>query len=400
VLYTLLRDKLNDKFNRGAENQAFLVETITNIQTVKALALEPQMTNKWERQLAGYVHSGFETSKVNMYGSQAIALIGQIVTVLILWMGASLVIANQLTIGQLIAFNMLSSQVAAPVMRLAQLWQDFQQTGISIARLADILDNKTENENVKSNLTLPSIQGRVIFDKISFRYNPDAPLTLKNINLDIASGQIIGIVGRSGSGKSTLSKLIQRLYLPEQGRILIDDVNISVVDPAWLRSQVGVVLQDNALFNMSIKDNIAVSNKNISLDRIIDIAKLAGAHDFIAELPEGYNTILGENGGGLSGGQKQRIAIARALVNNPRILIFDEATSALDYESERIIHDNMRQICNGRTVFIIAHGLSAVRFANQIIAMDNGQIVEQGTHSELLSLDNGYYKYLYSLQNA
>lgn len=393
----ILRNRLNDKFAKGAANQAFLVESLSNIQTIKAMALEPQMVRHWEEQLASYVHSSFKTGQIGMLGSQGVTLVSQLVSVAIMWLGASLVIDDKLTVGQLVAFNMLSGQVSSPVMRLAQLWQDFQQTGISVARLGDVLNTKNEQES-KTNAVLPAIDGQLIFDKILFRYKPDGQLILKNVSLTIQPGEIIGIVGRSGSGKSTLTKLLQKLYVPEQGRVMIDGIDLSLANPAWLRRQIGVVLQENNLFNRSIRDNIAIVNKNVIMDKVIWAAKLAGAHDFIVELPQGYDTVLGENGSGLSGGQRQRIAIARALINDPKILIFDEATSALDYESERIIQDNMHEICKNRTVLIIAHRLSAVRIANRIIAMDHGEIVESGTHHELMAVNDGYYHYLHSLQ--
>ncbi|MGZ8423134.1 MAG: ATP-binding cassette domain-containing protein, partial [Nitrospira sp.] len=226
----------------------------------------------------------------------------------------------------------------------------------------------------------------------TFRYRPDSREVLRQISLMIQPGQVIGIVGRSGSGKSTITKLIQRLYVPERGRVLVDGVDLAQVDPAWLRRQVGVVLQENFLFNRSVRDNIALTDPGLSMDRVIQAAKLAGAHEFILELPEGYDTYVGEHGCSLSGGQRQRIAIARALIANPRILIFDEATSALDYESEAIIQQNMAQICKGRTVIIIAHRLSTVRPAHRIHVIDQGQLVEQGTHEELLKRQGMYHR--------
>jgi subfamily B ATP-binding cassette protein HlyB/CyaB len=242
------------------------------------------------------------------------------------------------------------------------------------------------------------VVGTIEFDQVSFRYRPDAPDVIRAINFKIAPGEVIGIVGRSGSGKSTLTKLVQRLYVPDRGRVLIDGQDIGIIDTASLRHQIGVVLQENTLFSRSIRDNIALSNPSLPIETIIEMAKLAGAHEFICELPEGYDTKVGEHGTGLSGGQRQRIAIARALITNPRILIFDEATSALDYESEKIIQDNMRQICQGRTVIIIAHRLSAVRDANRIIVVERGQIAEQGSHDELLLNPTGIYSHLYQLQ--
>lgn len=394
----ILRSRLNDKFARNADNQSFLVESVTAIGTIKAMAVEPQMTRRWDQQLAAYVSSGFRVARLATVGQQGVQLIQKLVTVITLWLGAHLVINGKLTVGQLIAFNMLAGQVAAPVIRLAQLWQDFQQVGISVARLGDILNTPTENPT--SRMALPNIKGQIDFEKISFRYRPDGAEILRDLNLTIKAGEIIGIVGRSGSGKSTLTKLVQRLYVPERGRVLVDGNDLALADPSWLRRQIGVVLQENVLLNQSIRANIALADPGMALEKIMYAAKMAGAHDFIMELPEGYDTIVGEQGSGLSGGQKQRIAIARALVGNPRILIFDEATSALDYESERAIMQNMQAICKGRTVLIIAHRLSTVRMADRIIAMDKGVIVEEGTHQALLAKPDGYYRYLYQLQNS
>lgn len=392
----VLRARLHEKFNRGAENQSFLVETISGIDTVKAMAVEPHWTRKWDNQLAAYVSSSLRTALVGTFASSGVSLIGKLVTVATLYVGARLVIDNQLTVGQLIAFNMLAGQVAQPVMRLAQLWTDFQQTGISVQRLGDILNTRTELASAKS--ALPPLAGRVTLDEVTFRYRPDGPEVLKGVSLDIAPGEVIGIVGRSGSGKSTLTKLVQRLYVPERGRVLVDGIDLALADASSLRRQIGVVLQENVLFNRSIRENIALADPGAPLEAVIHAAKLAGAHDFILELPEAYDTMVGEHGSTLSGGQRQRIAIARALMTKPRILIFDEATSALDYESERIIQNNMKAICQGRTVIIIAHRLSAVRDANRIIVMDRGQIAEAGSHSELLRHEAGHYSRLHRLQ--
>ncbi len=396
TLSPILRARLNEKFARSADNQSFLVESVTAIGTLKAMAVEPQMTKHWDKQLAAYVQAGFRVTKLATIGQQGIQLIQKLVMVANLWIGAQLVIAGELSVGQLIAFNMLAGQVAAPVIRLAQLWQDFQQVGISVARLGDILNTKTEIAG--SRLALPEIEGKIEFENVTFRYRPDGPQIINSLNLQIGRGEVVGIVGRSGSGKSTLTRLVQRLYTPEQGRVLIDGNDLALADPAWLRRQIGVVLQDNVLLNRSIRDNIALSEPGLPLINVIEAAKIAGAHDFIMALPEGYDTNVGEQGSLLSGGQRQRIAIARALVTNPRVLIFDEATSALDYESENIIMSNMHKICRNRTVLIIAHRLSTVRSAHRIIAMDHGEIVEQGLHSELIKKEQGYYRYLYELQ--
>ncbi len=398
ALFTpLLRARLHEKFNRGAENQAFLVETISGIDTVKAMAVEPHWTRKWDNQLAAYVSSSFKTATVGTFANSGVTLISKLVTVATMYVGARLVIGNQLTVGQLIAFNMLAGQVAQPVMRLAQMWTDFQQTGISMQRLGDILNTRSEVVGNKS--ALPPLAGRITLDNVVFRYRPDGPEVLKHVSVDIAPGEVVGIVGRSGSGKSTLTKLVQRLYVPERGRVLADGMDLALADSTSLRRQIGVVLQENVLFARSIRDNIALTYPGAPLEAVIQAAKLAGAHEFILELPDGYDTAVGEHGTTLSGGQRQRIAIARALMTNPRVLIFDEATSALDYESERIIQDNMKAICKGRTVIIIAHRLSAVRDANRILVMERGQIVETGTHAELLACE-GHYARFYRLQQG
>ena len=395
----VVRQRLDVKFARGAENQAMLVETVTGIQTVKASALEPVFSKRWDNQLAAYVSASFKTQNLATWAHEGINLIGKLVGAATLWYGAHLVMDNALTVGQFVAFNMFAQRVAQPIMRMAQLWTDFQQTGISMARLGDILNTRTEVA-AASAAQLPPIKGRITLDNVSFRYRPEAAPVLNGISLQVEPGEVVGIVGRSGSGKSTLTKLIQRLYTPEQGRLLVDGIDISLIDAAQLRRQVGVVLQENLLFNRSVRENIAIADPAAPIEAVARVAQLAGAHDFISELPEGYDTLVGEQGSSLSGGQRQRVAIARALFTNPRILILDEATSALDYESEAIIQRNMAQICRGRTVFIIAHRLSAVRHAHRILVMDKGQIVETGSHDALLKMPNGLYAHLWGMQDG
>jgi len=399
TLLPILRARLAEKFARGAENQALLVETITGIQTVKANALEPALAKRWDDQLAAYVAASFRTSTLASYGHEGINLIGKIVSAVMLWYGARLVMDQQLSVGQFVAFNMFAQRVAQPIMRMAQLWTDFQQTGISMARLGDILNTRTEVPPTAA-AQLPALKGRIQFDQVSFRYRPEAPPVLHGLTLDVRPGEVIGIVGRSGSGKSTLTKLVQRLYTPEQGRVMVDGIDISLIDAAQLRRQIGVVLQENLLFNRSVRENIAIADPAAPIEMVMRAAQLAGAHEFVSELPEGYDTVVGEQGASLSGGQRQRIAIARALFTNPRILIFDEATSALDYESEAILQRNMSAICKGRTVIIIAHRLSSVRHANRIIAMDKGRIVEEGAHDALLQRPKGLYAYLWAMQSG
>ena len=394
-----IRARLHEKFNRGAENQSFLVEAISGIQTVKALAVEPPLLRKWEEQLAGYVRASFRATSLITVAGQIAGCIQKITTVAVLWVGAYRVIDGDLSIGQLIAFNMLSAQVTGPLLRLVNLWQEFQQVGISVQRLGDVLNTQPEPSYKPNRTTLPQVAGHVIFEEVTFRYRPDASEVLRKVSFSVAPGKVIGIVGRSGSGKSTIAKLIQRLYVPERGRILVDNVDLAQVDPAWLRRQVGVVLQENFLFNSSVRDNIALADPGLGMESVIQAAQLAGAHEFILELPDGYDTVVGEHGCSLSGGQRQRIAIARALVANPRILIFDEATSALDYESEAVIQKNMAHICQGRTVFIIAHRLSTVRPAHRIYVVERGEIVEEGAHEDLIRA-NGFYARLCRLQDS
>src|SRR5579863_6095815 len=398
-LTPMFRRRLDEKFRRGAENQAFLVESVTGIETLKAMAVEPQMQRRWEEQLAGYVAASFRVLSLGNSASQAVQLVSKVVTATILYCGAKLVIDGSLTVGELVAFNILAGRVSAPVLRLAQMWQDFHQARLSVARLGDILNTPAEPTFSPGRAALPAIRGDVVFEHVTFRYRIDRPEVLHDVSFSVAAGQVVGIVGPSGSGKSTLAKLIQRFYVPESGRVLVDGTDLAIVESTWLRRQVGVVLQEDILFNRSIRDNIALAEPGISIERVIAAATLAGAHDFILELPEGYDTIVGERGGRLSGGQRQRIAIARALLGEPRILIFDEATSALDYESERVVQRNMSQMATGRTVFIVAHRLSAVRFADRILTLEHGRLIEDGTHDELVRR-GGRYATLHRMQGG
>jgi subfamily B ATP-binding cassette protein HlyB/CyaB len=393
----VLRRRLDEKFARGAENQSFLVEAVTGVETLKALAVEPQMQARWDQQLAGYIQASFSASMIANWGSQAIQLINKLGSVALLFFGARLVIDGKLTVGELVAFNMLAGQVAGPVLRLAQLAQDFQQAQLSVQRLGDILNTPTEPSSSPSRASLPAIEGRVSIDRVTFRYRPDGPEVLRDLSLEIAPGEVIGVVGPSGSGKSTLTKLVQRLHQPERGRVLVDGVDLAVVDPTWLRRQVGVVLQENILFNRTVRENIALADPAMSMEAVVEAAEMAGAHEFILELPEAYDTRIEERGANLSGGQRQRIAIARALALDPKILILDEATSALDAESEDIIQRNLKLIGAGRTVIIIAHRLSAVRQADRIITVERGAITEMGRHEELLAR-GGRYAQLYRKQ--
>ena len=393
-----LRARLENKFQMSAQSNSYLVEAVTGVQTVKSLSIEGIMQKKWNDYLGRYVKSGFNLSVMSNFAGNLSSLFQKIMTIAILWIGVILVIKNQLTIGQLIAFQMFANQFTAPVMRLVNLWNEFQQVLLGVDRLGDILNNPVEITSSKA-ITLPKINGSVRVENLSFKYTPNGPMVLNKINLNIKAGQSIGLVGRSGSGKSTITKLIQKLYLPFEGTIYIDEVDIRQMNPIWLRNNIGVVLQENYLFSGTIRDNISMPKPDAPIEMIIQAAQISGAHSFISEMPEGYDTIVGERGSTLSGGQRQRIAIARALITNPKIIIFDEATSALDYESERVIMENLDKIKRGRTMFIIAHRLSTVKNCDLIVALDKGNIIEAGTHEELIS-KKGYYYNLYTQQGA
>jgi subfamily B ATP-binding cassette protein HlyB/CyaB len=391
-----LRRRLEEKFQMGAQSNSYLVESVTGMQTVKSLAIEGSMQKKWEGYLSSYVESGFKLTNLSNTLSALSSVLQKLMTLSILYFGVGLVIEQQLSVGQLIAFQMFANQFSNPILRLVGLWNEFQQTLLSVDRLGDILNSPTENVNKKA-ITLLRVNGDVRFENVSFKYNPNAPQVLNSFCLDVKAGESIGLVGRSGSGKSTLTKLIQRLYIANEGAIFIDGVDIRHMNPSWLRQNIGVVLQDNYLFSGTIKENIEFALPGSPMANIIRAARIAGADEFISELPEGYDTLVGERGSSLSGGQRQRIAIARALISNPKVLIFDEATSALDYESEKIIQNNMNAIKQGRTMFIVAHRLSTVKECSRIVVMDKGNIVEIGTHEQLMN-KRGYYYALYTKQ--
>ncbi len=393
-----LRDRIERRFNAGAASQQFLVESVFGVQTLKAAAVEPILRNEWEERLASYVRTSFQAIILASIGQNAIQYVSKLTTAAVLFFGAYAVMENELTVGGLIAFNMIMNLVTAPILRLSQLWQDFQQVQISVKRIGDILNTPPEAQRL-ANANLPAARGRLTLSGVTFRYRADAPPALRAINLDIPAGQVVGIYGPSGSGKSTLTKLLQAMYRPESGQIYIDGIDVGQVDTAWLRSQIGVVLQESTLFNRSLHDNIALSDPGMPRANVIAVAQLAGAHEFIAKLPLGYDTQIEERGANLSGGQRQRIAIARALSTQPRILILDEATSALDYESERIIRDNMQEIVRHRTVVIIAHRLATIRRCERLIGIQDGNIVEEGTHRELLARPSSLYAKLWRLQS-
>lgn len=391
-----LRRRLEGKFQMGALSNSYLVESVTGMQTVKSLAIEGAMQKRWEDYLGNYVRASFRLTNMAKISGALAASLQRLMTIAILYLGVQAVLRGELTIGQLIAFQMFAGQFSGPVLRLTTLWNELQQALLSVDRLGDILNQPLETSTEKA-ITLPQLHGQLRFENISFAYHPGGPQVLDKVSFTIAPGQCVGIVGRSGSGKSTLAKLLQRLYLATEGAIYVDGVDVRHLNPFWLRSNIGVVLQENFLFSGTIRDNIALPRPDAPMELILHVARLAGADEFIAGMAEGYDSMVIERGGSLSGGQRQRIAIARALITNPRLLIFDEATSALDYESEKVIRDNMRAIKEGRTTVIIAHRLSTIRACDTILVLEQGRVVESGSHDALLK-QGGYYHRLHSQQ--
>lgn len=388
----IARKQLRTKAERNARSQSHLVEVLAGIQTVKAQNVELRSRWKWQERYTQYVMAGFQTVITFTTANSATTFLNQLSSLLVLWVGAYLVLDGKLTLGQLIAFRIISGYVTSPLLRLTQLWQNFQETALSLERIADILDTPMESNDIdRGNIPMPTIQGNVKFDNVSFRFAPTGQLNLDGVSLEFSAGTFIGIVGQSGSGKSTLMKLLPRLYPIESGRILVDDYDISKVELYSLRQQIGIVPQDSLLFEGSVQENIALNYPDATTDQIIQAARIANAHNFIMELPNGYNSPVGERGAGLSGGQRQRIAIARTILQNPRLLILDEATSALDYDSEHQVCTNIAAAFQGKTVFFITHRLTTIRNADVIVMMDRGLVSELGTHAELMALKGRYY---------
>ncbi|MFN5515531.1 MAG: peptidase domain-containing ABC transporter [Cyanobacteriota bacterium] len=399
VFSPLIRRQLRLKAERNAQTQSYLVEVMSGIQTVKAQNIELRSRWQWQDKYARYVGAGFNTVLTSTLAGSTSHFLNQLSGLLVLWVGAYLVLQQELTLGQLIAFRIIAGYVTSPILRLTQLWQNFQETALSLERLADIVDTPQESERDRFNIPMPEVKGAVKFEGVDFRFKPQGPLQLNNVNLSFEPGTFVAIVGQSGAGKSTLTKLLSRLYEPEGGRILIDGYDISKVELYSLRRQIGVVPQETLLFDGTVQENIALTNPEASTEQIISAAQAAAAHEFIMSLPNGYNTRVGERGSALSGGQRQRIAIARSVLQRPSILVLDEATSALDYITEQQVCINLGEVFREHTVFFITHRLSSVRTADVIILMDNGCVAEQGTHEELMAQKGRYY-YLYQQQGT
>jgi ABC-type bacteriocin/lantibiotic exporter with double-glycine peptidase domain len=392
VATPFLRRISREIFQTKTQQESYLIEALTGITTVKALGIERLVRWRWEDLFGTYIQTNLSGQIIRERLYVITSLLKTTGTQLLFLGGIWLVVQGQLSIGQLIAFNMLLGNVFSPFERMIGLWDDFQEVLIAVERLNDVLDAQPE-EALGTNLpALPQIQGHIRFEQVTFRYNPDSDRNiLENLNFEVLPGQTVAIVGRSGSGKTTLAKLLLGLYPVTQGRILIDGYDVGAVSKHSVRHQVGVVDQNTFLFGGTIRDNIGVAYPNATLDQIQAVARLAGADDFIQDLPLKYETPIGEGGSLLSGGQRQRLAIARALLGNPRLLILDEATSNLDTESERIIQTHLKTILKHRTALIIAHRLSTVREADLILVLDRGILVEQGTHHELMEQRGTYF---------
>ncbi len=389
----ILRRISREIFNAGAKENSYIIESLTGIRTVRSLAIEQTVRWRWEELLNNLVKKSFNADVIGIRLTMLSSTIQTFTSTGLMWFGAWQVIQGELSVGQLVAFNMLVGNVLGPFQRFSQLWNQFQEIVISTERLNDVLEAEPEEDlQHKPRKRLGQLEGYIRFDNVTFRYHTESKANiLENISFEIKPEQMVALVGRSGSGKTTLSKLILGLYPPTDGKVLIDNQDINGIALQSLRSQVGVVDQDTFLFGGTIRENIAIAHPEATLDQVIQAAQLAGADEFIRKLPLSYETQIGEGGGLLSGGQRQRLAIARALMGNPRLLLFDEATSHLDTESERIIQNNLKTILKGRTSVIIAHRLSTVRNADLIMVMDKGILVESGTHDELIAKKGNYY---------
>lgn len=400
IFAPIIRRLARSKAEENARTQSYLVEVVSGIQTVKAQNIELKSRWQWQDRYARYVSSGFKAVVASTTAGSMSGFLNKLSSLLLLWVGAYLFIQGQLTVGELIAFRIIAGYTTGPLLRLVQLWQNFQETALSLERLSDILDYPQEvTEEDRDLIPMPLMDGAVKFDDLSFRFKDSGPMQLQQVSLEVPAKTFVGIVGQSGSGKSTLMKLLMRLYNANSGRILVDQYDISKVELYSLRRQIGMVLQDSLLFDGTVQENIALSAQDATAEDIVEAAKIAYAHDFIMELPQGYNTRVGERGSSLSGGQRQRIAIARMVLQNPQLIILDEATSALDYNAERQVCLNLAEAFGDRTVFFVTHRLKTLESADMILMMDQGNLVEQGTHAELMQQKGRYY-WLYQQQET
>ena len=396
----IARQQLRAKAEQNSQAQTYLMEVLSGIQTVKAQNIESRSRKQWQKRYARYVKAGFKTVMTSTLAGSIGNFLNKFSQLLVLWIGAYLAIDGQLTLGELIAFRIIAGYVTSPMMRIAQTWQKFQETALSLERLSDIMDTPQEqDESQQNNIPMPAVSGAITYENITFSFKTGTAPQLDRVNLTIPAGQFVAIVGQSGSGKSTLTKLLVRLYEPQQGRILLDDYDISKVELYSLRRQIGVVPQDPLLFDGTIEENIALTYPDATTEEIIQAAQIADAHEFIMNLPNGYNTRVGERGSALSGGQRQRIAIARTVLQQPRLLILDEATSALDAITEQRVCKNLAQAFQNRTVLFITHRLNTIKHADSILMMNAGSVAEMGTHDKLMAL-RGRYFCLYQQQDA
>lgn len=389
IVGPVIRAMVVKQYEADAHATSFLTEAVTGIETIKTTATEHDFLLHWQKALTGQIKNAFRVAKAGIIAGQGIALVQKLTAAALLWWGVKAVLNGELSAGELVAFNMLVAHITQPILRLAQIWQDFQHTLIALRRVGDILDEPQEN-NSEGLASVPTIQGQVEFQHVRFRYQPDTPEVLTDLNLNINAGEFIGITGPSGSGKSTVSRLLQRLYIPQHGQVLVDGMDLAIADSVSLRQNMSVVLQESVLFAGTIAENIRFCKPEATMVEVRRAAEVAGAFSFIDRLPQGFDTQVGERGSRLSGGQRQRIALARALIVKPKVLILDEATSALDYESEAAIMTNLNEICQSRTVISIAHRLNTIKNADRILVLENGRVTEKGSHSELIMKEGTY----------
>jgi ATP-binding cassette subfamily B protein len=390
-----IKEYAREVFAASTDAQSFLMEALGGIETIKGMGSERPVRLKWEKKYVKALETQYRSQSFSILVGLASQILNSATTIVILWAGASLVLARELTIGQLMAFNALMGSVLGPLMGLVGLWSRMGDATVAMERLGDVLDIEPEQKpaDVAARVVLPDLQGEVKLEHVFFRYGgEDTPYVLEDIDIDIKPGELVAIVGRSGSGKTTLAKLLVGFYPPSEGKIVVDGYDMSAIDRGYYRAQVGYVMQSNLLFSGTIAENIASGDDSPDRRRVEEVAKMADAHPFISKLPLGYEQVVGERGVGLSGGQVQRLCIARALYHDPRLLVFDEATSALDTQSESNIMANMETILAGRTAVIIAHRLSTIMRADKIVVLYEGKIAEQGRHDELLARRGMYYE--------